>query len=57
MILDLRDPEAVRAWLAIRPEQHRATLKALWALFPRLRQDFKDATPAKPASFDPSMAR
>lgn len=42
MIVDLADPQSLRRWLQVRPEQHRAILRWYW----RNRQQHRPAIAA-----------
>lgn len=35
--MSLHNPDQVRAWVAVWPERHTATLRVLWRLSPHLR--------------------
>lgn len=45
MIVNLKDPASIRAWLSIEPQRHRAQLRALYRLplFAAFRDAMKEA--------------
>ena len=39
----MRDPDSIRAWLEVRPDQHLRILRALWRLRPQYREAIEAA--------------
>jgi len=46
VILDVRDPASIRAWLAVWPERHRAILRWLWRVHPDHRATIEEGARA-----------
>lgn len=43
MPMNLNDPESLRRWLQVRPEQHRALLRWYWRNRPQFRVSIEEA--------------
>ena len=37
MLIDLRDPASIAAWIQVAPHRHVAQLRGMWALWPEFR--------------------
>jgi hypothetical protein len=47
MTLNLRDPQSIRAWLAVCPDRHKPQLRWMWKTWPEFRGSIEQAINAE----------